>query len=70
MSDSPDRITYSYGMKIGLPNYSSADFHVSMSSDVKPDETKDKAFARIKKFVDAQAEKELNEINDLTGKEK
>jgi hypothetical protein len=69
MSDSPDRVTYSYSMKVGLPNYSSADFHVGLSSDVKPGETQEKAFARIKKFVDAQAEKELNEIHDLTGKE-
>jgi hypothetical protein len=65
---SQDRVTYSFGMKVGLPNYSSADFHVGFSSDVGPGETREKAFARIKKFVDAQAEKELNEIHDLSGK--
>jgi len=68
MSGTPDRVTYSFSMKVGLPNYSSADFHVGLSSDVKPEETREKAFARIKKFVDVQAEKELNEIHALSGK--
>lgn len=64
----PDRVSYTYGMKIGLPNYSSVDFHVSMSSDVKDGETPEKAHIRVKKFVDAQIEKEMEDAQSLTEK--
>lgn len=68
MSDTPDRISFSYGMKIGLPNYSSVDFHISMSSDVKAGETPEKALVRIKKFVDEKIEKEMEDAQALTEK--
>jgi len=60
----PDRISYSLGMKINMGNYESADLHVGLSSDVREGETQESAMKRIKKFVEAQAEKEANEIRD------
>ena len=57
-----DRIKYNFNVKIGLPNYSSAGFDVGMDSDVREDETPEKAFRRVKKLVEAIAEKEADEI--------
>lgn len=57
----PDRISYSAGMKVNIGNYESADFHVSMSSDVSKGETSEEALARIAKFVDGALEKKIRE---------
>jgi len=52
----PDRISVSFGMKLSLPTkYESADFHVSLASDVKPGETSTSAFNRVKKEVETYA---------------
>lgn len=52
MEKGNDRVSYSFGMKLSLPaKYESADFHVSLSSDVSPDETLDQAFNRVKAEV-------------------
>lgn len=63
--ENPDRVTYSFGMKINMGNYQSADFHVGLSTDVKEGETRDKAFARAKKYIDTRVEEEMNEIEKL-----
>lgn len=60
-----DRVTYSFSMKIGLPDYSSADFHIGLSSDVKEGESSDKAFARVKKWVESKLEGEVDEIEKI-----
>lgn len=60
-----DRVTYSFSMKVGLPNYSSADFHIGLSSDVKEGETAEKAFARVKKWVESKLPGEMEEIETL-----
>lgn len=47
-----DRVSYSFGMKLSLPaKYESADFHISLTSDVNHDETPTQAFNRVKKEV-------------------
>jgi hypothetical protein len=57
-----DRISYGFSMKVNMGNYQSADFHVSLSSDVAEGETPSAAFARIVKFVEKESEKKLNEL--------
>ncbi len=48
----PQRISYSFGMKLSLlAKYESADFHVSMTSDVDDSETVEQAMNRLKHFV-------------------
>lgn len=54
-----DRLSYTFGVKMNIGNYQSADFHVSYSSDVKSGETPDKAFSRIKKYVEQKVEEEV-----------
>ncbi|NBW99425.1 hypothetical protein EBR03_07620 [bacterium] len=56
-----DRISYSAGMKVNIGNYESADFHVSMSSDVRAKETPEQALKRIAEFVDGELEKKIRE---------
>lgn len=60
-----DRVSYSFGMKMSLGNYSTADFHLSMSSDVGDDETVDEAMDRIKSIIEDRVEKEYEEISSL-----
>jgi hypothetical protein len=54
-----DRLSYSFGVKMNIGNYQSVDFHISYSSDVKEGETPDKALTRIKKYVEAKVEQEV-----------
>ena len=42
-----DRISISYGRKINLGNYESADTHVSYSSDLREDESFTQAYQRV-----------------------
>lgn len=60
-----DRVNYSFGHKVNLGNYESADFHISYSSDVKADETPEKALNRVRKFVEAKAEEKLDELREV-----
>ncbi len=57
-----DRISYSFGAKINIGNYQSIDFHISYSSEVKPDEKTDTAYSRVKKYVESKAEFEIDKI--------
>jgi len=59
---SPDRVSYSFNVKIGLPKFSSVGFDVGMESDVREGETTEKAFRRVKRFVEDLAGKETDEI--------
>lgn len=55
-----DRVSYSFGMKLSLPTkYESADFHISMSSDVEVGfaETLETTLERVKKEVHNAANK-------------
>lgn len=61
----PDRISYSFGMKVNMGNYESADFHVSYSTDVKEKESAKEALARAISFVEEQAEGKLDELRIL-----
>jgi hypothetical protein len=63
----PDRLNYSFGMKVPgvLGKYSSIDFHVSLSSDVKPEETPDEAFKRVKGIVEQWSEEEYDGIEEI-----
>ena len=54
-----DRLSYSFGAKINIGNYQNVDFNVTYSSDIKSGETPDKAFARIKKYVEQKVEEEV-----------
>lgn len=60
-----DRVNYSFGHKVNLGNYESADFHISYSSDVKEDETPEEALERVRKFVEGQAEEKLDELRSV-----
>jgi hypothetical protein len=58
-----DRISYSFGMKLSLPaKYESADFHISMTSDVNEGEGESRAMNRIKNFVHAEVTKAYEAI--------
>ena len=47
----PDRISYSEGVKVNIGDYESRDVHISISTDVKEGETPKKAIQRAKKEV-------------------
>lgn len=66
MSDkSTDRVSYSFGMKLSLPTrYESADFHVSLTSDVQPGETPAQAFNRVKAEVQEYAARSYTQIRE------
>ena len=57
-----DRVSYSFGMKINLGNYESADFHISYSTDVKPGETRADALERAVEFIEAEADTKYEQI--------
>lgn len=58
-----DRVSFSFGMKLSLPaKYESADFHVSLTSDVNEGETVEQALDRVKREVNAYATKAYNTI--------
>ncbi len=54
MIETEDKIAYGLTFKVGLPNYGSADCHVSYSSSVKDGEKPEDTFARVKAFVEAK----------------
>jgi len=57
-----DRVNYSFGMKLPwTEQFSSVDFHISYSSDVKEGESPEEAFERVKGFVEEETEKEYGE---------
>jgi hypothetical protein len=57
-----DRLSYSFGMKINLGNYESADFHISYSTDVREGEGQHEALARAIKFVEEEADKKYEQV--------
>lgn len=68
MQSQPDRISYSYGLKLpGAEEFSSINVNLSISSDVRQGETADQAMARARDFVHTQCEKDLNDIIKLRG---
>lgn len=60
-----DRVSYTFGMKVNLGNYESADFHISLSSDVEAGESLQDAMARVQKFVEGECEKKFDELKEL-----
>jgi len=60
-----DRVNYSFGMKVNLGGYESADFHISLSSDVRPHESPAQALKRIQQFVSEECEKQYEELKEL-----
>ena len=52
----PDRVSYSFGMKINVGNYESKDFHVSLTSDIRDGETTEKALDRVRHEVEKYAQ--------------
>ena len=65
MTKTPDRVSYSFGMKVSLAKYESADFHISLSSDVGDGESVEEAFERCKKQVEDESEKKFDELRSL-----
>jgi hypothetical protein len=60
-----DKVNYSYGMKVNMGNYESADFHISLTTDVKEGETPKQAYERAVKFVEKEAEVKFNELVEI-----
>lgn len=60
----PDRVSLSLGAKLGKPGYSSVDFHISYSSDVKEGETPEQAYRRVQEFVEGKFEAELEKASE------
>lgn len=56
----PDRVSYSFGLKVNLGNFESASIHASFSTDVKEGEDFDTAVRRaaeeVETFVDSKRE--------------
>lgn len=58
-----DRVSFSFGMKLSLPTkYESADFHLSLTSDVEQTESFEGALERVKKEVHNAASKIYDQI--------
>lgn len=65
MNKQNDRLSFSYGMKLSLPTrYESADFHVSLTSDVGSEETVESAYSRIRNTVLEMVKKSYEEIRN------
>lgn len=55
-----DRVSYSYGFKVpGQTQYSSTNVNISYSTDLRPDEAPEQALERARRFVLAEADREL-----------
>lgn len=52
----PDRVFFSCGLTLNLGNYESARVDAGMATDVRPDETLEKALLRAKDFVSHEIE--------------
>lgn len=61
----PDRVSYSFGMKINIGNFQNVDFHLSYSTDCKEGETKEDAMERAGAFVESEADKEYEKYKLL-----
>lgn len=59
------RVSYTFGMKVNLGNYESADFHISLSSDVGAGESVEDALARVQKFVEDKCSEKFDELKEL-----
>ena len=58
-----ERVSYSYGMKLPGPvPYSSIDFHLSFSTDLREGETPKQAMERARKFIQVECEREYDNI--------
>ena len=69
-----DRVSYSFGMKLSGPGkYESTSFSLTLTSDVKEEETAEEALKRVTSFVEDQADVKLTELRnaygDISGKE-
>ena len=62
MEKTADRITLTFGQKIGLPNYSSRDVHITYSTDSIEGETPAQTYDRACKFVVEKIKEELIKI--------
>lgn len=60
-----DRVSYSFGMKINIAKFETADFHISIESDVKAGETVETAIDRVRTQVEKESEKKFDELNAL-----
>ena len=60
--ETQDKISYGLTIKVGLPNYGSADCHISYSSSILEDETPETALTRVKAFVEANLETKRKEL--------
>jgi len=58
----PDRINYSFGVKINTGNYENCSISISYSSDLGVDETPAMALKRISKFVESRLDEKREEI--------
>lgn len=66
MATTPDRISYSYGVKLpGAEDYSSITVNASLSTDVQEDESADDALQRARLFVQTQIEKDFDDIQRI-----
>lgn len=52
-----DRVSYAFGCKLNMGNFESATIQISMSSDLRNDETKEDALKRVSSFVDTEVDK-------------
>jgi len=60
--ETQDKISYGLTIKVGLPNYGSADCHISFSSSVQEGEKPEDTLARVKAFVEANLEAKKAEL--------
>ena len=63
----PDRITYSFGLKVNLGNYQSASVYLSYASDLKQGETDSDALSRITQFVEDNVRLKRDEVRSSYG---
>jgi len=63
----PDRVNYTFGMKINIGNYQSVDLHSSFSSDIKDGETPEEAYQRVVEFVESSISPKIDEVKEIYG---
>ncbi len=59
---SPDRVWFSDGLKLNLGDYQSASVDAGMSSDLKPGESVEEAFLRVRKVVETEVLREASRV--------
>lgn len=68
MSQTTDKVNYSFGITMNMGDYESARVDVSYETEVKEDETPEEAYSRAVEFVEAKVGEKQDELAEVRRK--